>query len=140
MDENLTVFAKSSPVQATAKLTIKDFVEVMPTSEPGDKYNSDTFMVGDTPMAISVFPNGDKKDTGGNVGVFLCNESDADVTAKCQFITDAAKNLGQLDHEVKANSTWGFPKFFSRDKCTNFYKLKDFVVTAQEELCLQEPL
>ena len=112
MDENLTVFAKSSPVQATAKLTIKDFVEVMPTSEPGEKY----------------------------VGVFLCNKRDADVTAKCQFITDAAKNLGQLDHEVKANSTWGFPKLFSRDKCTNFYKLKDFVVTGQEELCLQEPL
>ena len=74
MDENLTVFAKTSAVQATAKLVIKDFVEVMTTSKPGEKYNSDTFMVGDIPMAISVFPNGDKKDTGGNVGVLFATK------------------------------------------------------------------
>ena len=56
--ENITVFAKASPEQATAKLVIQDFVEVMKTSKPGKGYTSDTFTVGDTPMAIKVYPNG----------------------------------------------------------------------------------
>ena len=53
-----TVYAKAPGVKATAELVIKDFLEVMKTSEVGKYYASDTFMVGDAPMAINVFPNG----------------------------------------------------------------------------------
>ena len=63
--ENVTVFDKPADIQATAKLVIKDFVEVMTTSKPGEKYNSDTFMLGDIPMAISVNPNGSNKEKKG---------------------------------------------------------------------------
>ena len=132
MDENLTVFAKTSAVQATAKLVIKDFVEVMTTSKPGEKYNSDTFMVGDIPMAISVNPNGSNKEKKGNVGVFLCNESDADVTAKCHLITDAKTKT--FHREVRAKNTWGFGDFLSHDECTDFYKEREFAVTANVEI------
>ena len=65
--ENHTVYARSADVQVTAKLTIKDFVEVMKTSKPGKCYASDTFMVGATPMAIKVYPNGSKDKYKGNV-------------------------------------------------------------------------
>ena len=56
--ENVTVFRKSSPIQASAKVVIKDFVEVIQTSKPGEKFDSDVFMVGDTKMLIRVYPNG----------------------------------------------------------------------------------
>ena len=132
MDENLTVFAKTSAVQATAKLVIKDFVEVMTTSKPGEKYNSDTFMVGDIPMAISVNPNGDTENKKGNVSVFLCNQSDAAFTVKCQFSADMKKK--SFDREVKAKQILGFPKFLSHDECTDVYKEKDFVLTVNVEM------
>ena len=53
-----TVYAKGPKAKVTAELVIKDFLEVMRTSLPGKEYVSDTFMVGDTPMAISVRPRG----------------------------------------------------------------------------------
>ena len=60
--ENVTVFRKSSPIQASAKVVIKDFVEVIQTSKPGEKFDSDVFMVGDTKMLIRVYPNGRQED------------------------------------------------------------------------------
>ena len=89
--ENVTVFAKASPVQATAKVVIKDFLEVMGNSEVGKKYQSGSFMVGDTEMQIGIFPNGDTEKHKGFVSVFLWNSSSTNLTAKCQFVTDAKK-------------------------------------------------
>ena len=36
MEENHTVFVKGPPIKATAKITIKDFVEVIRTSKEGE--------------------------------------------------------------------------------------------------------
>ena len=68
--ENITVFARSASIQASAKLVIKDFVHVMSSSIPGKYYESKRFMVGDTPMAIRVIP---REDLEGNKGhMFTC--------------------------------------------------------------------
>ena len=130
--ENITVFAKTSPEQATAKLVIKDFVEVMTTSKPGKGYTSDTFTVGDTPMAIRVYPNGHNDKNTGNVAVYLLNQSDAALTVKCQFITEA--KTWDFDHEVLANMGCGNYNFLSHAQCTEAFKEKDFVVTAKVEI------
>ena len=53
--ENITVFAKSAPVKGTAKLVIKDFVDVASSSEPGKFYESKSFLVGHNPVAIRVY-------------------------------------------------------------------------------------
>ena len=131
--ENVTVFAKASPVQATAKVVIKDFLEVMGKSEVGKEYKSDRFMVGDTDMEIGIYPNGDQEEHKGFVSVFLGNNSDKDATAKCQFVTDA-KTLTFKDVQVKAKKGWGFGQFLTHSKCTEVYKEKDFVVTANVEI------
>ena len=133
MEENHTVFAKSLPVQATAKVTIKDFLEVMTTSEAEEKYDSDIFMVGDVPMAISVYPNGDIEDNKGYVGVFLWNESDADIPVKCHFNTDV-ETLALQNPVVEANRARGFSRFFSHGECIDFYKERDFVLTVNVEI------
>ena len=85
--ENITIFAKSAPVKATAKLVIKDFVEVMGKSKPGKCYPSDTFMVGDIPMIIEVYPNGATDEEKGNVSVYLWNKSECVVKVECRFVT-----------------------------------------------------
>ena len=127
--ENLTVFAKPSPIQATAKLVIKDFVEVMTASEPGEAYDSNTFIVGDTPMVIRVNPNGNTEANKGYVSVSLCNQSDADITVKWQLNTDA-RDITFKHCKVNAKADRGLPKFLSHYLCSELYREKDFVMTA----------
>ena len=136
--ENTTVLAKLPGIQASATLVIKDFLDVMVTSTPGKSYSSDTFMVGDTPLTIEVFPNGSREELKGNVSVYLCNRSDADITAKCKFITDATTK--SCVHVVKAKLGLGFAKFLSHADCTNAYKDKDFIVSANVEFPAGEDL
>ena len=130
--ENVTVFAKASPVQATAKVVIKHFLEVMERSEVGKGYPSDSFMVGDTEMQIVLYPNGKTEDCKGFVSVFLCNNSDKDATAKCQFVTDA--KTWTFKDKVPAKKGWVYNKLLTHSKCTEVYMDKDFVLTANVEV------
>ena len=86
--ENLTVFARSVDVKVKASLMIKDFVEVMSKSTPGKRYCSDSFVVGQTLMAIKVYPNGHSEEDRGYVSVRLVNLSQTNIAVKCQFETD----------------------------------------------------
>ena len=102
----------------------------MKTSEPGKYYDSDTFMVGATPMAIRVYPNGYYDKYKGNVSVFLFNQSGAALTVK--FITEA--KTWSFNNEVRAKRGWGLFALFSHAQCADLYKEKDFVVTAIVEV------
>ena len=89
MMENTTIVAgKSGVIEATAKLVIKDFVEVMAGLKPGVCIESDSFMLGDTPLEILVYPNGDEQDCKGHVGVFLRNQGNDEFGVKGQLSTD----------------------------------------------------
>ena len=65
--ENVSVYAKSGGLLGTAKVVIKDFVELMKASKPKDCYPSASFMVGDVPMILNVYPNGNKAEFAGCV-------------------------------------------------------------------------
>ena len=88
MEYTTVVDAKSGIIQVTGKLVIKNFVEVMAGFKPGRFIESEPFNVGDTPMAIRVYPNGEDDERKGNVAVFLKNFSNADISVRCQFITE----------------------------------------------------
>ena len=133
MEKSRTVYAMAPGVTATADLVIKDFLDVMKISKPGKCYASDTFMVGDTPMVIEVYPNGHVDERKGFVSVFLDNKSDAKITVKYQFITEA--KTWNSEREMKAKRCWGLPNFLSHAKCTEAYDdEKDFVLTAKVEI------
>ena len=51
----------------------------MSVFEPGRFFESEIFTLGDTSMAIQVYPNGYNEEYKGNVSIFLSNESDSDV-------------------------------------------------------------
>ena len=90
---DITVYeVKSGSIQKTAKLVIKNFVEAMSTFKPGKSIDSVHFMVGDTPMTIKVYPNGINTEYRGNVSIYLSSNSNTEMNAKCQFITDVATN------------------------------------------------
>ena len=136
MEHTTVVSGRSGIVQVTERLVIKDLVEVMAGVEPGRAIESHSFMLGDIPMKIKVYPNGDGKDkNNGHVGVYLRNIGDGDIRVKCQFITDA-KTLGfdYKDGTVKANNYRGFGTFLTHADCTDAYMDKDFVVTAKVEI------
>ena len=117
MEKSRTVYAKAPGVKATAELVIKDFVEVMKTSEPGKSYASDNFMVGGNPMIIDVYPNGHDDGDKGYVSVYLINLGDPHITVKCQFVTEA-KTLS--DRQLRAeDGCCGFPFFLSHAECTD---------------------
>ena len=68
--EFTTVFdAKSGVIEVTARLVIKNLVEVMRGLEVGKYIESDTFKVGETPMSIRVYVNGHVEECKGWVGV-----------------------------------------------------------------------
>ena len=127
------MYTKSNGVQATAKLVIKDFLDVMSACEPGKHCCSEVFMVGDTPMSMVVFPNGDNEEVRGNVTVTLENRGDAAITVKCTFTTDV-RSWGFEPRAIESNMNWGTNRVLSHDKCTNVYHDKDFVVTAVVEI------
>ena len=72
--ENTTVFSgRSGIVKASAKLVIKDFAEVM----AGFEFELGKTIDIDTPMNITVYPNGNSSKTKGHVGLTLFNTGDA---------------------------------------------------------------
>ena len=82
--EGINVDVKSGGYQATGKVVIKDFGELMTISKPGDCYPSARFMVGDVPMIVNVYPNGSKEHTGF-VSIFLKNLGTDPIQVKCKF-------------------------------------------------------
>ena len=124
--ENVTVYTKSNGVQATAKLVIKDFVELMSSSKPKDCYPSDTFMVRDTPMVLNVYPNGNNDQSKGNVSIFL--KTQGAITVKCKITTDV--HSWDFECTIEPNQSYGSWRFMSHVQCANVYQDKDFVVTA----------
>ena len=126
--EGVTVFSgKSGIIQVTEKLVIKDFLEVMRAFPPGKSFESVPFMVGDTPVTIEVYPNGDVNKYKGHVSIFLRNKSNEDINVKCQFITDVQTD--EFDYETHV----GFHTFLTHAQCEEAFKDKDFVVTAKVE-------
>ena len=135
MMENTTVVAgKSGIIEAEAKLVIKDFVEVMARFKPGKSIESDKFMVGDTPMAIEVYPNGLVDKDKGYVSLFLLNYGDEDIHVKGQLITDLdTLNIDYTETVDAGGLGWGHGEFLTHAECADAYKDKDFVVTAKLE-------
>ena len=68
---NLAEMCRTSP---------KDFAEVMAGFKPGMKIESETFMLGDTPLTVQVFPNGKFDEDTGYVTLILINNGDDDIT------------------------------------------------------------
>ena len=102
MEYTTVVDAKSGLIQVTGRLVIKNFAEVMAGFKPGRFIQSEPFNVGDTRMAIKVYPNGEDDERKGNVGVFLMNLSNADVSVKCQLITEAVTWRIEYTEPVRA--------------------------------------
>ena len=138
MSTTRTVYAKDADVTATAELVIQDFVGAMTSSKPGRYFSTDTFMVGDNPMELRVYPNGYSDEEKGNVSAFLWNLSDVGVTVKYQMISNVPTDVVEREPEpeVKANNGRGFFKFLSHAQCKDAYqdKDKDFVVTVNVQI------
>ena len=130
--ENTTVYAKSNASEATATMVIKDFVELMSVCKPGKSYHSDTFMVGDTPMLVVVYPNGVEEEYKGFVSVYLSNKGDAAITVRGKFTTDV-RSKGLKSCTIEPNRMRGSRHFLSHDQCVNGFQDKDFVLTIQVE-------
>ena len=135
MEKHTTVVdAKSGVIQVTEELVIKNFVEVMAGFEPGKFIESEPFNLGDTPMAVRVYPNGRTEEERGNVSVFLWNKGDADINVKCQFIAEVASEEFDYTETVRAGEGVGFADFLPHAECAEAFKDKDFIVTAKVEI------
>ena len=135
MEKSRTVYAKAPEAKATAELVIKDFAEVMKTSKSGKSYSSDTFMVGDTPMAIVVYPNGYRETYNGNVSILLDNKSDADIIVKYKLVTngkDKFLSMEPREPEKVLPAKKGVLHLLSHAKFTDADA--DFVLTANVEI------
>ena len=131
--ENTTVYdGKSGVIQATAKLVIKNFLEVMSGFKPGRSFDSVPFMVGDTPMTLEVYPNGHHDWCKGSVSILIRNKGEADISVKYQLITDVETYENDY-RDLEVGDSCGVKKFATHEKCAGAYSDKDFVVTAKVE-------
>ena len=121
-------------IHVTAELVVKNFVQIMAGYKVGQSIVSDPFMVGDTPMIIAVYPNGDTERSKGHVSLFLDNNGDADISLKGVLLTDVAKMEFDYTETFTHGSGLGLEQFLTHAACTEAYKDKDFVVTAKLEL------
>ena len=130
--ENTTIFSGTSgQIETTAKLVIKEFVEVMRGFDCGMFIKSDSFMVGDYPLSIRVYPNGVEYDS--YVGVFLHNDGDSAITVKGVLTTDL-DTINWDTEEIQAGDKEGEDQFHTHDDCETAFQDKDFVVTAKLEV------
>ena len=134
MENTTVVDGMSGIIEATGKLVIKNFVKVMAGFKPGMLIESDPFMLGDIPLAIRVYPNGDEDLFKGHVSLYLRNKGDDDISVKGQLITDLDTMDFVYTETVKARGGWGEPNFLTHAECAEAYKDKDFVVEAKLEI------
>ena len=60
-------------IQVTAKMVIKCFDRWFDVFQPGERFESDEFEVGDNAMTIQVYLNGLDEEDRGNVSILLSN-------------------------------------------------------------------
>ena len=94
--ESVTVVGRSPKVEVKAQLIIKDFLEEIVLSKPGQCRLSDPFLVGEASMVIKVYPNGFKEKSKGHVSVILYNQSDSDVSVRYQVPPSAKKKIENI--------------------------------------------
>merc|ERR1711973_605838 len=69
---------ESGVIKVTAKLVIKNLVKMMAGIEVAKAIKSDPFKVGETPMTIGVYVNGQDEEERGTIAIFLYNDGDKD--------------------------------------------------------------
>ena len=137
--ETIMVFGKGPKTEVAATLIIKDFVEVMEASKPGEYYETDEFMVKETAMRLRVYPNGFREEGRGWVSVCVESRGQAGGKMKCMFITDVKSketNSALLLFITKQAITvgYGYSRFFSNEEAKEHYKERDFVVKVKVEM------
>jgi len=125
--ENATVFGLGPKTEVTASLTIKEFVKVIESTEPGKFYEGNKFMVKEVPMCLEVYPNSYTEEYRGKVGVFVRNMSQVEVKVKLQFLTDV-RNSKMEEKTIQAGQRVRFAGLIFGDEVKKHYKEKDFVV------------
>ena len=96
-------------------------------------------MIGDTPMVLNVYPNGNTAAHKGHVSVFLKALAEPVTTVKCKITTSLVSR--EFEHLMEpdkcavgcggcGDGEWGYGKFLTHNQCVKEYKDKDFVVTA----------
>ena len=138
MENTTIVDGMSGIIEATGKLVIKNFARVMGGFKPGMFIESDSFMLGDTPLSIRVYPNGPnggRDDYKGNVSLCLFNNGDEDISVKGQLITELrTMDFDYTETVLAGGFGFGFDKFLTHGECADAYKDSDFVVEAKLEI------
>ena len=130
MENTTIVDGMSGIIEATGKLVIKNFARVMGGFKPGMCIESDSFMLGDIPLSIMVYPNGDKEENKGHVSLFLYNDGDENISVKGQLITELRTMDFDYTETLKPCGGDGVDNFLTHAQCADAYKDKDFVVEA----------
>ena len=104
MENTTVVDSTSGLIQVTGKLVIKNLVGVMAGYKQGKFIESEKFMLGDNPLTICVYPNGNAEESSkGHVAVFVTNRGDADISVKFQILTDVRPCLSDTYTPIRPN-------------------------------------
>ena len=134
--EHVTVFARSAQLKVTEKIVIKDFLKELELFCPGEKFSSETFMLGNTPLEIDIYPNGHLQDVDDQkLCMFLSNKSNEDVQVQFEAVADIFQPGIFTALNLEADNGFPLGRKVSHAECIEVYKdKKDFVLTVNVEI------
>ena len=134
--EHVTVFARSAQLKVTEKIVIKDFLKELELFCPGEKFSSETFMLGNTPLEIDIYPNGHLQDVDDQkLCMFLSNKSNEDVQVQFEAVADIFQPGIFTALNLEADNGFPLGRKVSHAECIEAYKdKKDFVLTVNVEI------
>lgn len=135
MTEHVTVFARSPQLKVTETIVIKDFLKELELFCPGEKFSSKTFILGNTPLEIEIYPNGRWGDDGGTMDIYLCNKSNEDVRVQFEAVADIFQPGIFTELNLEADNGFPVGRNVSHAECIETYQdKKDFVLTVNVEI------
>ena len=130
-----TTTTTTSKVKAT--MAIKDFVEEL-GKEPGEYLQSDTFLVGEAPMRVWVYPNGVTEVHRGRVEVGLRNMDGEEVRVKARMKKPRLEGPPEDRNTVLRD--WLYLGYLTHDTCRERYEERDFMLTMVVEVAEEAPV
>ena len=103
LPDNWTFMERNPKLEVEATFIVGDFEKEMKICKPGEKMESRSFLLGEIPFKIEVYPNEVNKAYRNHLSLFFTNESNTDdVNVDIEFEIVNTKMLGFENETLKA--------------------------------------
>ena len=121
----------------SVSITIHDFTKRIDDEEnKKKKIVSSRFKVGETSLTVGVYPQYNEENSKENIGVYLRNEEEENVTATYTFKHASGEEFTLKNQVIRANTGFGTPEFLSHEAYKKWAKKRGDVFKLEVKITL----